>query len=63
MEFWEATNLFNRLQVIGIKIMLKQEFTKGEIVIYKSPQGPEVQVKLEKETEDSVNSLNHGEGK
>ncbi|HEY9188095.1 MAG TPA: virulence protein RhuM/Fic/DOC family protein [Ignavibacteria bacterium] len=31
--------------------MKKQEIKKGEIIIYKSPQGPEIQVKLE---EDSV---------
>ncbi len=30
--------------------MIKNNFNKGEIVIYKSPQGPEIQVKLEKET-------------
>ncbi len=30
--------------------MGKQEFNKGEIVIYKSPTGPEIQVKLEKDT-------------
>ncbi len=28
----------------------KNNFSKGEIVIYKSPQGPEIQVKLERET-------------
>ena len=30
--------------------MAQQQFKKGEIVIYKSPTGPEIQVKLEKET-------------
>ena len=30
--------------------MSKQEIKKGEIVIYRSPQGPEIQVKLEKDT-------------
>ena len=30
--------------------MQKQEFKKGEIIIYKSSQGPEIQVKLEKGT-------------
>lgn len=30
--------------------MKNQEFKKGEIVIYKSPKGPEIQVKLEKDT-------------
>jgi len=30
--------------------MPKSEFKKGEIVIYKSPTGPEIQVKLEKDT-------------
>jgi len=30
--------------------MAKQEFNKGEVVIYKSPIGPEIQVKLEKDT-------------
>jgi len=30
--------------------MTNQEFRKGEIVIYKSPAGPEIQVKLEKDT-------------
>jgi len=30
--------------------MAKQEFNKGEIVIYKSPTGPEIEVKLERET-------------
>lgn len=28
----------------------EQKFRRGEIVIYKTPQGPEIQVKLEKET-------------
>ncbi|MGB4094977.1 MAG: hypothetical protein WBJ99_03985 [Bacteroidales bacterium] len=30
--------------------MKQEEFKKGEIVIYKSPTGPEIQVKLEKDT-------------
>ncbi len=30
--------------------MAKNDFQKGEIVIYKSPQGPEIRVRLEKET-------------
>jgi len=30
--------------------MRKQKAKKGEIVIYKSPKGPEIQVKLEKDT-------------
>jgi len=30
--------------------MAKNNFQKGEIVIYKSPQGPEIRVRLEKET-------------
>ncbi|PIP14252.1 MAG: hypothetical protein COX48_01780 [bacterium (Candidatus Stahlbacteria) CG23_combo_of_CG06-09_8_20_14_all_34_7] len=30
--------------------MKKQEIKKGKIVIYKSPKGPEIQVKLEKNT-------------
>jgi len=30
--------------------MLRHKFNKGEIVIYKSPQGPEIQVKLERDT-------------
>ncbi|MBM4066974.1 MAG: type II toxin-antitoxin system death-on-curing family toxin [Planctomycetes bacterium] len=30
--------------------MKNKEFKKGEIVIYKSPKGPEIQVKLEKDT-------------
>lgn len=30
--------------------MNKNNLNKGEIIIYKSPQGPEIQVKLEKET-------------
>ncbi|MEW6684912.1 MAG: virulence protein RhuM/Fic/DOC family protein [Candidatus Edwardsbacteria bacterium] len=30
--------------------MVKKEFKKGEIAIYKSPAGPEIQVKLEKDT-------------
>lgn len=33
-----------------LNIMVKQEFKKGEIVIYKSPEGPEIEVKLEKDT-------------
>ncbi len=32
------------------KIMVKQKFNKGKIVIYKSSKGPEIQVKLEKDT-------------
>lgn len=32
------------------KNMTKEEFKKGEIVIYKSSQGPEIQVKLEKDS-------------
>jgi len=32
------------------KTSLENNLSKGEIVIYKSPQGPEIQVKLEKET-------------
>ncbi len=30
--------------------MTKEEFKKGEVVIYKSPYGPEIQVKLEKDS-------------
>lgn len=30
--------------------MAKQEFNKGEIIIYRSPIGPEIQVKLERDT-------------
>lgn len=30
--------------------MAKEKFNKGEIVIYKSSKGPEIQVKLEKNT-------------
>lgn len=30
--------------------MPKEEFKKGEIVIYRSPQGPEIRVRLEKDT-------------
>jgi len=30
--------------------MVKKNFKKGEIIIYKSPHGPEIQVKFEKET-------------
>lgn len=30
--------------------MVEEEFKKGEIIIYKSPQGPEIQVKLEQDT-------------
>jgi len=30
--------------------MKKNDFQKGEIVIYKSPKGPEIRVKLEKDT-------------
>jgi len=30
--------------------MAEEEFKKGEIIIYKSPQGPEIQVKLEQDT-------------
>jgi len=30
--------------------MTKNNFSKGEIVIYKSPEGPEIEVKLEKDT-------------
>ncbi|NWF99257.1 MAG: virulence protein RhuM/Fic/DOC family protein [Nitrospirae bacterium] len=32
------------------KITTEKSLTKGEIVIYRSPQGPEIQVKLEKDT-------------
>ncbi len=36
---------------VGQNNMAKQQdYRKGEIVIYKSPQGPEIQVKLEKDT-------------
>lgn len=38
----------------GVKIeqniMKKQELKKGEIIIYKSPDGPDIQVKLEKDS-------------
>lgn len=30
--------------------MMEKDFKKGEIVIYKSPKGPEIEVKLEKDT-------------
>jgi len=30
--------------------MAEEELKKGEIIIYKSPQGPEIQVKLEQDT-------------
>jgi len=37
------------LNLVGVS-MKQDEFKKGEIVIYKSPTGPEIQVKLEKDT-------------
>ena len=37
--------------IVSIENTMKnKEFKKGEIVIYKSPRGPEIQVKLEKDT-------------
>lgn len=36
--------------MVGVKIMNEQEVKKGEVIIYQSPQGPEIQVKLEEDT-------------